>query len=944
MNDKRTNPVLNRPNQGQSSREFLKDLEELMKRNKGGFGAMAFDVGSNRPYAVGGRVLQPNQETPSIDWRPGEVDQPEYVPEQQFPEFVDRRPPIQYETQPVPEMPTFPENPSPNEMLDAIFQETWSPSLPTTDQLEYLYQETGQTYPVQSNLDGTVTYNDGSIHAVDASKPPLPIASLADGTILWDDGFTRQMPPGGLSSYLAGVAGLSQFIFGEQQDVTQGFGNYNPELYASGYHQGVDYRTQDLVQRDMFAPVSMRVVQIISADSGSPYGNSVLLELPSGEMIRLSHLSTLGEYQEGQILNPGDYIGLPGSTGNSTGEHLDVEFYNQEGQLSDPSTFRANASTYSIANEITGTSPYGSRTEPSSMSTASTSSISTPTTDMITNMVQAPQRLLNTVSEATQPARESIAGTINDLNPTGTFDLGITESLQGQPEMAKQALASTIAQTGETMGLPETYMSEAAAEGGLTGALRQVAGNVIDYASTPLKQIGLPDFGISEAIAGGPTVNTDKNFIGVSANDNMSTEPTRQDYSGKLGESISNLGQEVGAKAGQGLEALKGVGSGIKNLIGKGLQTLTPRREVGEQSSQIAQQVGQTAQMSSAEPKNDIRDPFFKLGGAQLYSKYLGPDAENARGGALTMDLFSPDFFSNADNVANVFGGTYMGKEATDRFRESESSKLPMSSFTPMGYGEGEWSGEYKAQVDKYNQEGKNQTDQYNKSIEDYLSSIPSVLKGAFSFTDRAKPTSQRVSLGNVSKSNAAPNMSYAVNQPKMSFERSAPQQSMVRPDLMSIAPQMSFNRQAPTKPAMTMATPIMPTKPVAPKPKPSLKDYLKMGKTVAQWFAETGGQSVLDKLQKEKHYDPSSNKNPYDLSGQQMSVDPNQAVNTAITAASQGQQYVSPAGNVISNYTPVNANMSDASTGLPVVANNAPYPIQQMADGRIKYSDGSIR
>jgi len=551
MNDKRTNPVLNRPNQGQSSREFLKDLEELMKRNKGGFGAMAFDVGSNRPYAVGGKVRQPNQETPSIDWRPGELTQPEYIPEQQFPEL--RQPVYNYETQAMPEMPTFPDNPSPNQMLDAIFQETWSPSLPTTEQLEYLYQETGQTYPVQSNLDGTVTYNDGSVHAVDESKPPLPIASLADGTILWDDGFTRQMPPGGLSSYLAGVAGLSQFIFGEQQAVTQEYGNYNPETYASGYHQGVDFRTQDLAQRDMFAPVSMRVVQIISADSGSDYGNSVLLELPSGEMIRLSHLSTLGEFQEGQVLNPGDYIGLPGSTGNSTGEHLDVEFYNQEGQLANPATFTANASTYSIANEITGTSPYGTDSRTAPTNSYSTASVETPLTDAISNVVQAPQQILNTVSEATEPVRESVAGTINELNPTGTFDLGVTEMLQGEPDLAKQALSSTIDQTGTNLGLPEMYVSEAAEEGGLTGAVRQVAGNLIDTVTTPLKQIGLPDFGISEAIAGGPTVNTDKDFIGVSANDNMSTEPTRQDYSGKLGESISNLGQEVGAKAGQGI-------------------------------------------------------------------------------------------------------------------------------------------------------------------------------------------------------------------------------------------------------------------------------------------------------------------------------------------------------------------------------------------------------
>ena len=49
-----------------------------------------------------------------------------------------------------------------------------------------------------------------------------------------------------LSRYLAGVSGLSQFVFGREQTVTQPFSNYNPEMgYASGMHQGVDYRTRD---------------------------------------------------------------------------------------------------------------------------------------------------------------------------------------------------------------------------------------------------------------------------------------------------------------------------------------------------------------------------------------------------------------------------------------------------------------------------------------------------------------------------------------------------------------------------------------------------------------------------------------------------------------------------------------------------------------------------
>lgn len=44
----------------------------------------------------------------------------------------------------------------------------------------------------------------------------------------------------------------------------------------------------------------------------------------------------------------------------------------------------------------------------------------------------------------------------------------------------------------------------------LWDAIRQGVGDTVDRVSTPFKKVGLPDFGISEAIAGGPTVNTDR--------------------------------------------------------------------------------------------------------------------------------------------------------------------------------------------------------------------------------------------------------------------------------------------------------------------------------------------------------------------------------------------------------------------------------------------------
>lgn len=948
MKAKRTDPVLNRPNQGKDSREFLKNLDELMRRNKGSFGAMAFDVGSNKPYRVGSKQVPVREDVPSLQWSLPQVPEKPQSAQIQLPSLPELP---EYPETETPQFNQLPDNPTPNQILDAIFQAAWEPELPSTEQLEQRYQQTGQVYAVQSLEDGSVRYNDGSVRAK-SEAPPLPIASMADGSILWSDGFTRLRPPGGLSSYLAGVSGLSQFIFGQDQTVTQDFGNYNPGMgYASGRHSGTDFRTRDLQQRELYAPVQMRVVQIITEDSGSPYGNSVLLELPSGEQLRLSHLSSFGNLQPGSVLNPGELIGMPGSTGNSTGEHLDVEFYNQQGQLDNPNNFRTNVSQYSVANEIVGVSPYNqSPQQVDRVESPQTQSPPTPFTDAVKSVSQVPQMASEAVSKVTQPVKAAgqVLGTsIEQANPTGSFDLGISERLQGNTQGANEKLANTVERAGQQAGLPEMGISEAAREGGLTGALRQLAGDALDTISTPFKKIGLPDMGISETIAQGPTTNTGMNFLPANAmqGENYSRVPQRSDYANRLTNDLQNVGQELQAKAGQGIQALKGAGEGVKNLISTGLDKLTPRRVIGDQSGSVAQEVGETAQKVASQPKNDIRDPFFKQGGAQMYSKYLAPDAETKAGGALTMDLFSPDFFTDANNIANVFGSTQFGQAATDKYRASETSKYPMSSYSPIGYGEGAWSGDYRNQVDQYNRENQSKVSGYNKSITDYLSAIPSVLTSAFSFKDTPKPTSPRLSFGSITKSDAAPKMSYAIT-PQMSFNREAPQAPQM--SVAPVAPQMSFARNVPQ---MSMAKPMIAPAPKAPEkpkpqPRPSLDDYLRMGKTVAQYFAETGQQSTLDSLQSQG-YNPATNANPYNPyndTGKQMSVGPQQGVSNAITAASQGYTYVSPSGNRIPNYTPANANMTDASTGLPVYRAPSAYPIASMADGRIRYSDGSIR
>lgn len=59
----------------------------------------------------------------------------------------------------------------------------------------------------------------------------------------------------------------------------------------------------------------------------------MLQNLDTGEKIRFSHLSQVG-VKTGDIVG-GQPVGLSGATGNVTGPHLDVEYYDKKGKLSD---------------------------------------------------------------------------------------------------------------------------------------------------------------------------------------------------------------------------------------------------------------------------------------------------------------------------------------------------------------------------------------------------------------------------------------------------------------------------------------------------------------------------------------------------------------------------------------------------------------------------------
>ena len=125
--------------------------------------------------------------------------------------------------------------------------------------------------------------------------------------------------------------------------VTQGFGNRNDgvEVFSGGVNYGVDFATPK--NTPIAAPDGKWIVVdsngsskregFIGNNDNRGYGNSVLIEnAETGERIRFSHLNQ-ASVKNGDIMFGGELVGKTGNTGNSTGAHLDVEYYDSNKQI-----------------------------------------------------------------------------------------------------------------------------------------------------------------------------------------------------------------------------------------------------------------------------------------------------------------------------------------------------------------------------------------------------------------------------------------------------------------------------------------------------------------------------------------------------------------------------------------------------------------------------------
>ncbi len=97
-----------------------------------------------------------------------------------------------------------------------------------------------------------------------------------------------------------------------------------------GPHTGVDYGAP--MGTDVYAPITGKVVGVASAVD---YGTYIVIEDEAGGRHQFSHLSAV-HVKQGQRVEEGQLVGSVGSTGNSSGPHLDWEYTPPGQQRVDP--------------------------------------------------------------------------------------------------------------------------------------------------------------------------------------------------------------------------------------------------------------------------------------------------------------------------------------------------------------------------------------------------------------------------------------------------------------------------------------------------------------------------------------------------------------------------------------------------------------------------------
>ena len=149
--------------------------------------------------------------------------------------------------------------------------------------------------------------------------PLLTLATSADGSI--DPRFQRfGLSLARMDVLERSVARLPQVLPASLDYISSGFGfRVDPFNGAGAFHPGLDFRGP--IGAPIYA-AARGTVSFVGQRSG--YGNCVEIDHGNGLITRYAHMSGF-RTTSGKAVQPGDVIGLIGSTGRSTGPHLHFE-------------------------------------------------------------------------------------------------------------------------------------------------------------------------------------------------------------------------------------------------------------------------------------------------------------------------------------------------------------------------------------------------------------------------------------------------------------------------------------------------------------------------------------------------------------------------------------------------------------------------------------------
>lgn len=764
------------PYKKNQTQDYLKALDERLRLNRGGFNAVGTDVNPTAFRLQGKQMAQPIL--------PGSR---AYTPVQNpaFPQGMD----YGYD------MGQAPSNqPSVINLINEIKSKTEAKPTGETTQ-NVVIDINGQQVPLP---DGGQVYSDGSVHYSTGE-----IINTTNGTVTYEPEIVTRFS----DNYFIGKDGNfyryegagtfdntpQSLVYGQnanQAMVSQGYGNANQALYGAGTHRGVDIAPYGGSNLPIALPFAVEVVA--SDNQGDPrYGNSVLVRIPStGEMLRISHMMNPSSFRPGDVIGANQTLGLTGSTGYSTGVHTDLEYYDANGQISDPSNFLNSLDANKSKAIGISTSRY-TQIQPQDLP----QNIQREASEYgyMQSRQPAPQQSSVEANQRVLQGREVLKpepGFSQKPTPQEAFNIN-KERIPGQVADAVSdvaggqvnKLASGVASLGQKTGLPElkasetlnavgNYIKDPIKQGKIEGQVDLGATEALNKlgiqttqgkmnVNTPLGQFNVPDLGISEKV--GSLNNYLQNKlanINAPVGNKVGIEQSGATSEGNI-ESKTTIGQGLRDTIGEVLGNASGIVENLK--AGTAVQPVYAE-EANPQDQPAGTQLTKDASISASEA-NTPTEKTYNI-------RSIGMDVPESQMSGLFSRLYG------LQEAGKGIGESKKAAKLYQRFQEMKNrivNKLPanlspsainqaviqaLSGSTPTGYINE--SAEAKAQAEKKAKEqyyqskgvfsGMGDVGSYDKALS-YLKennvSVPSSLASSISKTANVNPYGSGVQYSN---------------------------------------------------------------------------------------------------------------------------------------------------------------------------------------------------